>query len=79
MENLIFCAVVGPKGPSSAKENKRSRSKHTFDFFILIEEKRLFHLDGTEKGYMSPLKVSLLSATLCILFRFVIRTIYGRL
>ena len=33
---------MGAKGPSSAKGNKRSQSKHKFDFFILIEQEKIF-------------------------------------
>ena len=62
---------MGPKGPRNAKENKRSQSKHTFDFLILTEQEDIFSYGMTwmaKKGLYVTNKRILFCLSPCVLF-----------
>ena len=66
-----------PKSPSTAKGNKKRRSKNPFDFNIYIRYKKTFlYLISAvkDKGYMRALKVSFSEDHLVYYFRLVNET-----
>lgn len=66
-----------PKSPSTAKGNKKRRSKNPLDFNIYIRYKKafLYFISAVkDKGYMTALKVSFSEDHLVYYFRLVNKT-----